>query len=439
MTTFRARYRFAAGSTSVDSSHCAVSFRATVVGFLVSLILVVFIQPTLLAQEGAKPRAWNTSRGNWQTPHPAVVRIIVDDGNGTSYGSGTLIARSEQVSMVITNWHVIRDAKGEITVAFPDGFRSSARVAKKDRNWDLAALVIWTPKVDAVPIATRAARPGDPLTIAGYGSGQYRMVAGKCTQYVAPGLNFPYEMLELSVEARQGDSGGPILNEQGELAGVLFGAGRGTTSGSYSGRVQQFLDPLLKQLKPVGQLASRPATQPLPFASPRLDSDEDPMPASELENEVAEQAEAEPKEEGNTETEAEAEGVAGQETVDGAPIADLDQEGILPEQVAQLPEEESSVPSEQVSAADAVEQQESETVDGANFRLVPVRSAQAKATSDTLPAFKMVPVSDVPGSGFGNGDGWQRFANGTLFDQIKGLLALVGFFYLATLLVGRRE
>ena len=111
----------------------------------------------------------------------------------------------------------------------------------------------------------------------------------------------------------------------------------------------------------------------------------------------------------------------------------------MPEQLAQLPEEESSVPSEQVAVADPVEQQESEVADDVNFRLVPVRSAQAKATSDNSPAFKMVPVSDVPGSGFGNGDGWQRFANGSLFDQIKGLLALVGLFYLATLLVGRRE
>ena len=430
MTTLRARFRFSLAPTSLGGCQCAVSLRVAVVLTLISLILVGFSQPALLAEEGAKPRAWNTARSNWQKPHPAVVRIIVDDGNGTSYGSGTLIARSERVSMVITNWHVIRDAKGEITVAFPDGFRSSARVAKKDRNWDLAALGIWTPKVDAVPIAARAARPGDPLAIAGYGSGQYRMVAGKCTQYVAPGLNFPYEMLELSVEARQGDSGGPILNEQGELAGVLFGAGRGTTSGSYSGRVQQFLDPLLKQLKPVGQLASRPATQPVPFTSPSLDSKEDLVASKEPENEVAAQSTAEAETEAETETEAEAEteteaeaeaeaGGAVQEVVEGAPIADLDQEGVLPEQVAQLPEEEAPLPSEETAVVETDELQGNESVDATNFRLVPVRSSQSPVTSDATPAFKMVPVSDGPDSRLGNGDGWQRFANGNLFDQIK--------------------
>jgi len=392
---------------------------------LISLCLVATAQPALLAEEEAKPRAWNTSRSNWQTPHPAVVRIIVDDGNGTSYGSGTLIARSEKVSVVITNWHVIRDAKGEITVAFPDGFRSSARVAKKDRNWDLAALVIWTPKVDAVPIAARAARPGDPLAIAGYGSGQYRMTSGKCTQYVAPGLNFPYEMLELSVEARQGDSGGPILNEQGELAGVLFGAGRGTTSGSYSGRVQQFLDPLLKQLDPVGQLASRPTAKPLPLASPSLTGEQALLPASQ------------PKKQGDDQ--AEAEGIAVDESVEGAPITDLDQEGLVPNRLAQLPPEESSASSQGLAAADSIEEQTSEIAGKSEFRLVPVRSPQSKVSTDSSPGFKMVPVSDIPDSGFGSGTGWQQFASGTLFDQIKGLLALVGLFYVATLLVSRRE
>jgi hypothetical protein len=48
-------------------------------------------------------------------------------------------------------------------------------------------------------------------------------------------------MVELDVEARLGDSGGPILNDREELAGVLFGAGRGFTLGSFGGRVETFL------------------------------------------------------------------------------------------------------------------------------------------------------------------------------------------------------
>lgn len=174
-------------------------------------------------------------------PHPAVARIIVPEKEATSYGSGTLIDVRDKFGMVITNWHVVRDATGTIEVVFPDGFTSKARALKVDEDWDLAALVIWQPRVEPVRIASAAPRPGEDLTICGYGQGNYRCQTGRCTQYYAPRQDFPQHVVELDVEARQGDSGGPIFNRQGELAGVLFGAGQGTTLGSFGGRVGAFL------------------------------------------------------------------------------------------------------------------------------------------------------------------------------------------------------
>lgn len=176
-----------------------------------------------------------------QTPHPAVVRVVTQDADGNSLGSGTLVDVRDQFGLVVTNWHVIRDAVGAVEVIFADGFRSSARVVKVDRDWDLAALLIWRPHVAPVRIAARPPMPGDVLSIAGYGPGSYRTVSGRCTQYMAPSDHHPFEIVELSVAARQGDSGGPILNASGELAGVLFGSDGGTTSGSYAGRVRLFL------------------------------------------------------------------------------------------------------------------------------------------------------------------------------------------------------
>jgi hypothetical protein len=176
-----------------------------------------------------------------QTPHPAVARIVVPEGDGFAYGSGTLVDVNEQMGLVVTNWHVVAGGRGQITVKFPDGFESPAQVLKTDRDWDLAALAIRRPNVAPVRVSSQAPQPGEMLTIAGYGPGKYRSVSGPCTQYVAPGTAFPYEMVELKARARQGDSGGPILNSRGELAGVLFGEGGGTTSGSYCGRVHLFL------------------------------------------------------------------------------------------------------------------------------------------------------------------------------------------------------
>jgi hypothetical protein len=175
------------------------------------------------------------------TPHPSVARITVIEKDGVSYGSGTLVDCRGQFGLVVTNWHVVRDAAGHITVEFPDGFKSAAQVAKTDKDWDLAALSIARPSAKPVAVSPAAPQPGEMLTIAGYGSGDYRVASGQCTQYLAPGVDLPYEMVELSAEARQGDSGGPIFNQQGELAGVLFGSGPGYTSGSYGGRVLGFL------------------------------------------------------------------------------------------------------------------------------------------------------------------------------------------------------
>ena len=174
-------------------------------------------------------------------PHPAVVRVIVPEEGATSYGSGTLVDLRDQFGLVITNWHVVRDANGMVEVVFPGGFTSKARALKVDPDWDLAALVIWRPPVEPVKIAPVAPKPGEQLTICGYGQGRYRSATGRCTQYYSPRQNFPQHMVELDVEARQGDSGGPIFNRDGELAGVLFGAGQGTTLGSFGGRVENFL------------------------------------------------------------------------------------------------------------------------------------------------------------------------------------------------------
>ena len=182
-----------------------------------------------------------------QVPQPAVVRVIAAERDGTSMGSGSLVAVDASHGLVVTNWHVVRDAAGPITVVFPDGFRSKALVLRVDRDWDLAALAIQKPKAQPLPVATAVPRPGEPLTIAGYGpDGIYRAVGGRCTEYLSPDGRLPAELVEVDVQARHGDSGGPIYNGRGEIAGVLFGAGGnfltgGYTMGSYCGRVRQFL------------------------------------------------------------------------------------------------------------------------------------------------------------------------------------------------------
>ncbi|MBC7852668.1 MAG: trypsin-like peptidase domain-containing protein [Pirellulaceae bacterium] len=178
------------------------------------------------------------------TPHPAIARIIVPEKDGVSYGSGSLIDVRDDYGLVVTNWHVVRDASGAISVLFPDGFSSKAEVVKVDKDWDLAALSIRKPNAAPLPMTATPPQPGQRLFIAGYGSGDFRAAAGNCLGYGSPEQGFPQELVEVDAEARHGDSGGPILTERGEIAGVLFGT-NGTTHGSYGGRVIEFLSSVL--------------------------------------------------------------------------------------------------------------------------------------------------------------------------------------------------
>jgi len=201
-------------------------------------------------RNSAPGSAWNPA----SDPHPSVVRIIAFDKGGRShvFGSGTYISSYGLYGIIITNWHVVRDSEGLIQVHFPDGVGYYAAVITTDSTWDLAVLMIEKPEnTPMVPIAKTPPKPNDPLWIAGYGSGDYRLVGGRCTQYVTPEIGLKNEFVELSVDARQGDSGGPIFNQKGELAGVLFGSDNRNTAGSYCGRVEFFLEQSKERIKSV--------------------------------------------------------------------------------------------------------------------------------------------------------------------------------------------
>ena len=181
-----------------------------------------------------------TSQG--MQPHPSVVRVIAQGPASESRGSGTLIGVDEQHGYVLTNCHVVESATGTVVVQFPDGFESAATIIKQDALWDLALLAIWRPDAIPMPLSPTEPQPSESLIIAGYGQGSFRAARGVFADNAAPNSQSPFDMFEVSVPARQGDSGGPIVNERGELAGVLFGTGQGRTTGTKIGRVRRFLD-----------------------------------------------------------------------------------------------------------------------------------------------------------------------------------------------------
>lgn len=239
-----------------------------------------------------------------QTRYPAVAKIVGrddaqvrEDGSQTIplyYGTGTLVAEMGEWGIVVSNWHVVSEARDSIAVKFPT-FSSPARVFLRDATWDLAALVVRKPpRVAPIPISQAVPNVGDALWVAGYGESagltefqiqggrvqNYALLvaendesetgegevdsnapdAGKLTNGVAPSAAVAelaaarpesallYETLAVDKGVRKGDSGGPIFNRYGELAGVLWGSNGESTMGTYCIRVQYFLTQAIERL-----------------------------------------------------------------------------------------------------------------------------------------------------------------------------------------------
>jgi hypothetical protein len=91
-------------------------------------------------------------------------------------------------------------------------------------QWDIAVLLTADPGVAAIPLAADAPHQNEPLTFGGFGPhGQFACGVGRLLGYVRMQGTPTADTLRLSGAARQGDSGGPIVNVRGEIVGLIVG------------------------------------------------------------------------------------------------------------------------------------------------------------------------------------------------------------------------
>lgn len=177
-----------------------------------------------------------------EAPPEFCVRIFVEDNVGHSMGSGTLVSPQ----LIVTNEHIVRDRKesGSVKVLFPNWDVVEGRIIKTDKRWDIAVILLHTP-VDIEPVKfAKGIKADEPLTIYGYGIGYPASATGR---YVTRAPDTRIWWFEIKgIEARQGDSGGPVLNASGEYVGTIFGSGDNFTMGTQVEYVKRVLLELLQ-------------------------------------------------------------------------------------------------------------------------------------------------------------------------------------------------
>ena len=177
------------------------------------------------------------------------------------YGSGCYVAEVGEFGIVLTNWHVVSEAVGPLLVKF-SRFETPGTVLMADTVWDIAAIVIYRPPFLPMPISLEVPQLGDELWVAGFGQHSdltgYQVSSGPVLGYGRPNdsseegtskwnggpdskATLPCETIQIGTGVRYGDSGGPIINRYGELAGILWGSDGHLAMGTFCLRLQAFL------------------------------------------------------------------------------------------------------------------------------------------------------------------------------------------------------
>lgn len=135
-------------------------------------------------------------------------------------GTGFIV---DAAGFIVTNHHVIKDAD-RIRVKLADGRETKAVLQGSDTETDLALLKIEADNLTALPLGdSDAIRVGDPVVAIGNPlEYEYSVTAGIVS---AKGRkvynNAPYEeFIQTDAAINRGNSGGPLLNQAGEVVGV---------------------------------------------------------------------------------------------------------------------------------------------------------------------------------------------------------------------------
>jgi S1-C subfamily serine protease len=180
---------------------------------------------------------------------PAVVTIINQQASQTNLfgetvpgaqdmGSGFIV---DSKGDIVTNYHVIANAQ-TLSVVFADGHKVPAQLVRGDESNDLAVVRVHT----AVPAvlhfgASSALQPGDPVLAIGSALGQFRntVTAGVVSatgRSIQESTGYTiHDMIQTDAAINQGNSGGPLLNDRGQVVGIDTAVERGSQSASIFG------------------------------------------------------------------------------------------------------------------------------------------------------------------------------------------------------------
>lgn len=223
--------------------------------FGVMLYAVLFPAPTPLTERDVDARVAEAMAS--ATPPPANSRLVyqmilpslvfiqtrsadAEGEEGFSVGSGVVVNADGDI---LTAFHVVLDA-AEIEIAYADGTRSTAAVVDSDPDNDIAVLHPEQPPDVIVPAVLGSAgtmRVGDEA----YAVGNPLGLAGSISAGVISGMERSFTvdetgqqlqgLIQFDAAVNPGNSGGPLLNREGQVVGIVTALANPNRTDSFTG------------------------------------------------------------------------------------------------------------------------------------------------------------------------------------------------------------
>ena len=175
----------------------------------------------------AKPGAANCPPANEPPPQGAKPGLDERGKGAISVGSGVVI---DDKGTILTNWHVA-DSAPRLKVTFSNGMVADADIVGAQPQDDLAVIRARHIPDDLKPatlVSTGGLRPGDEVVATGFPfaigpSVSHGVVSGLKREWDFPDGRKMTNLIQFDAAANPGNSGGPLVNNKGEVLGIVTG------------------------------------------------------------------------------------------------------------------------------------------------------------------------------------------------------------------------
>jgi S1-C subfamily serine protease len=145
------------------------------------------------------------------------VYLYNEQGELEGLGSGVFVAEDK----IATNYHVVESFPDSIISVINGNDKNlGCRIHKLDKAHDVAILSFTDYRASPIEMAAGSPKIGENVIVAGSPEGLTGTISKGNISAYRDFEPYDFKLLQISAPISQGSSGGPVVNEQGELLGI---------------------------------------------------------------------------------------------------------------------------------------------------------------------------------------------------------------------------